>query len=85
MAYIPLSEELKSKGKAAADVIGGRLGKSGGALIQQFLLIIIPGASLVSLSSSLFVIFLIIMVVWLVAVYVVAGEFKKVSKTKSLE
>ena len=85
MAYIPLSEELKSKGKAAADVIGGRLGKSGGALIQQFLLIIIPGASLVSLSSSLFVIFLIIMVVWLVAVYVLAGEFKKVSKAKPSE
>ena len=64
MAYIPLSEELKSKGKAAADVVGGRLGKSGGALVQQFLLMVVPGASLVSLSPTLFVVFLIVMVVW---------------------
>lgn len=82
MAYIPLSEELKSKGKAAADVIGGRLGKSGGALIQQFLLIIVPGASLSSLSSTLFSIFLVIMVVWIIAVFLLAIEFKKASNSK---
>ena len=38
MAFIPLDHESKTKGKAAIDVIGVPLGKSGSSLLQQILI-----------------------------------------------
>ncbi|MCB1135316.1 MAG: NTP/NDP exchange transporter, partial [Chlamydiia bacterium] len=38
LAFIPLSDECKLKGKATIDGVGSRLGKSGGSIIYQALL-----------------------------------------------
>lgn len=83
MAYIPLDDELKTKGKAAVDVIGGRAGKAGGAFVQsnlQILLVLLgvsSNASEVTVTAPYaFVVFAIICVLWLFAV---KGLSKKVA------
>ena len=84
MSYIPLDDELKSKGKAAVDVIGGRLGKSGGAAIQWLLLnVIFIGSNLIAITPIITCIFVIIMIVWLYAVFGLNKEFVKVTSAQN--
>jgi AAA family ATP:ADP antiporter len=82
MAYIPLDDELKTKGKAAVDVIGGRAGKAGGAFVQSNLQMVLAatvgtaGANIVSATAPYaFGVFLVVSVLWL---YAVKGLSKKV-------
>lgn len=80
MSYIPLDDELKSKGKAAVDVIGGRAGKSGGALVQFLLLnVIFVGSSLVQLAPIITLVFVGILLLWFFAVSGLSKEFAKLS------
>jgi len=75
MAYIPLDQESKTKGKAAIDVIGNPLGKSGGALIQQIL--IFGVGSLSAATPYLGIILSGLILSWIKAANNLAGQFNK--------
>lgn len=75
MAYIPLDVEQKSKGKAAVDVIGNPLGKSGGSFIQQILIFSL--GSLAASTPYLAVILFAIIGMWLVAARSLDKQFSE--------
>ncbi|GLJ21512.1 hypothetical protein SUGI_0397790 [Cryptomeria japonica] len=87
MAYIPLDEDTKVKGKAAIDVVCNPLGKSGGALIQQVL--ILGCGSLANSTPYLGGILLVIVGAWLYAARSLDRQFtplvKKDLKSKLVE
>ena len=64
MSYMPLSDTLRTKGKAAVDVAGSRLGKSGGAFTFFILQTILPSFTLVQFAPLLAVITLAILAYW---------------------
>lgn len=73
MLYIPIKDkDEKTKGKAAVDVIGGRMGKSAGGITQMLLLTIFSffttSLSQVTISPIIGSIVIIIMVIWIFAV-----------------
>lgn len=82
MCYIPLDEEAKVKGKAAVDVVGARLGKSGGSLIQQFLLFA-TGSSLVGISPYLAMALMLAIVLWIFAAQGLNQSLKSLQATKA--
>ncbi len=82
MSYVPLDQQLKTRGKAAADMLGVKLGKSGGALLQSTIFIILPAATYSSISLFLMCAFGVICVVWIWAVYELNKEYKAACANK---
>lgn len=64
MAYIPLDEEVKIKGKAAVDVVGARFGKTGGSLTFFTLQTLLPALTLQQLAPFIGSIFLATLFLW---------------------
>ncbi|MGI4775724.1 MAG: Npt1/Npt2 family nucleotide transporter [Janthinobacterium lividum] len=82
MSYVPLDYELKTKGKAAADIIGTKLGKSASALVQSLIFVIVPAATYQSISIYLMIIFVFVCLVWIWAVIELNKEYKIVIARK---
>jgi AAA family ATP:ADP antiporter len=79
MAYIPLPVELKTKGKAAAEVIGTKLGKSLGAFLQSSLFTFVPLATFDNISIYLMIVFIIVVMIWTKNVFSLNEEYKKLT------
>ncbi len=73
IAFIPLSAESKLKGKAAIDGVGSRIGKSGGSVVHQGLLLIFAtvGASTPYVAA----IFLGVVLIWILSVLTLGKKF----------
>ncbi|PCJ29327.1 MAG: ADP/ATP carrier protein [Rickettsiales bacterium] len=78
MLYIPLDQELKTKGKAAVDVISPKIGKAANGLIQSMIFTILPMATYTSIAPTLMVIFIVVCVMWIYAIRKIYFEYQKI-------
>ncbi|MBM3193233.1 MAG: NTP/NDP exchange transporter [Chlamydiae bacterium] len=78
IAFIPLSAESKLKGKAAIDGVGSRLGKSGGSVFHQSLLMFF--GTIAMSTPFVAVILAIIFAAWIWAVRSLGFKFAELSE-----
>lgn len=83
MAFIPLSHESKLKGKAAIDGVGSRIGKSGGAIAYQVLLMFT--ATVAATAPYVAGILAIVIVLWMFAVKSLGKQFNTLVATQKAE
>ncbi len=82
MAFIPLDQESKIKGKAAVDVIAARFGKSGAAWVQLAFIEIGGTGSLLSVTPYLIPFLTATLLFWIYSVFSLQKRFMK--KTEGL-
>lgn len=77
MAYIPLDSESRTKGKAAVDVIGGRLGKALGGYTQNAIFIITGTKDVISVAPYFAGVVGFIVAIWMYAVGALSKRYNK--------
>ncbi|MDN3031074.1 MAG: NTP/NDP exchange transporter [Candidatus Tisiphia sp.] len=83
MAYIPIDKDLRTKGQAAVEVIGGRFGKSGGGIIQSTFFILLPSFTFVEATPYFAAIFFVIVILWIYAIKALNKEYQVQINSKS--
>lgn len=75
MAYIPLDQELKVKGKAAVDVIGGRMGKAAGGWSLMIIFFLMAAKDAMVVAPYLGFIIGAVVVAWIFGVGALARKY----------
>lgn len=81
MSFIPLSDESKLKGKAAIDGVGSRLGKSGGSVIHQGLLLLF--ATVAGSTPFVAAIFFVVVILWIFSAKALGRQFDALNGEKT--
>jgi AAA family ATP:ADP antiporter len=84
MAYIGLTQQERTNGKAAIDGIASRLGKSGGSFILLGLFTIF-GNDIIKTIPYLFVIIVLMNILWILAIVRFGSHVQKAAALRSLE
>ncbi len=82
MSYVPLDSQLKTRGKAIADVTGVKLGKSLSSLLQAILFIAFPYSTYQTNSFFLMLLFIFAILIWMCAVSKLNIEYKKITQNQ---
>ncbi len=81
IAFIPLSKESKLKGKAAIDGVGSRIGKSGGSVVHQSLILLF--STVAGSIPYVAAIFLVVAGIWIVSVIYLGKQFDQATAQPS--
>ena len=75
MSYIPLDPELKSKGKAVVDVIGGRLGKAAGGYTIMLLFAVFSATDAMAIAPYLGYFIAAVVAAWILGVVALSKRY----------
>lgn len=82
MSYIPLDQELKTKGKAVVDVIGGRMGKAAGGWTILGLFTVSSATDAMQLAPYLGYFIGVVVVAWIFGVIALAKRYNALTERR---